>query len=144
MKHIFNKPETSELLKEWCPRAPLQTKSDNGPAYRLIIASYFFWINGDSTQRSQEGLLRSILFDIFSKYPEHVSMLEPFQSDDSGSTTTTPWSWTFESCLNVFEAVLRHTRRTDKYCLFIDGLDELKVTIRNWSTLSNISESFRI
>jgi hypothetical protein len=53
----------------------------------LLTASYFFWINGSNMQRSQEGLLRSVLFDILRQRPQFMENVISFVHE---STDTKP------------------------------------------------------
>ncbi|KAF9881450.1 hypothetical protein CkaCkLH20_00596 [Colletotrichum karsti] len=52
MKLILNHPKTLPLARKWSGSKP------------LVIARHFFWSVGSRLQRSQEGLLRTLLFQI--------------------------------------------------------------------------------
>ncbi|KAI1752990.1 hypothetical protein F4782DRAFT_540015 [Xylaria castorea] len=111
MKHIANNPNTRAALRQW--------SSPSEP----VISSHYFWIFGTSMQKSKEGLLQTLLFEIFRQYPallKHVCP-ERWESDFSSSAAAKPWS----------AAELRHvldlvtSPEIDvKICFFIDGLDE--------------------
>src|SRR6266566_3627633 len=58
MKHISEHRNTIGALKSW----------SNG--VQNMIVRYFFWNSGTPLQRSLNGLLRSLLHDIFSKSPK--------------------------------------------------------------------------
>ena len=58
MKFLLNHTETAESLKSWA-----------GPK-ELVTASFFFWNAGPSIQKSQEGLFRSLLYEILSQCPD--------------------------------------------------------------------------
>jgi hypothetical protein len=45
----------------------------------LYITQFFFWSSGTSLQKSQVGLLRSLLYDILSKVPHLIPVLFPSQ-----------------------------------------------------------------
>lgn len=47
--------------------------------YELLITSFFFWSSGTMLQRSQEGMLRSLLHDTLLKIPQLVPILFPTQ-----------------------------------------------------------------
>lgn len=49
MKYLINSPDTSAHLYKWAGTR------------KLVIIDYFFWINATKLQRSQEGLIRSLL-----------------------------------------------------------------------------------
>ncbi|KAI1123050.1 hypothetical protein F5Y10DRAFT_286565 [Nemania abortiva] len=111
MKHIAGSPKTRAALKQW--------SSPSEP----VISSHYFWIFGTPMQKSKEGLLRTLLFEIFRQYPAllKVVCLDRWDSDFSSSAAAKPWS----------TAELRHaldlvtSAEIDvKVCFFIDGLDE--------------------
>lgn len=66
MKYISKHGITHESLRHW------------SGGKRLITASFFFWISGSSVlQRSQEGLLRSLLYEIFREVPGLLCRIMP-------------------------------------------------------------------
>ena len=58
MSQICNSNRTREMLAEWCP------------ARRLLTPTFFFWNTGNQLQKSVNGLLRSLLYQIISECPE--------------------------------------------------------------------------
>ncbi|KAI0415762.1 hypothetical protein F5X98DRAFT_365007 [Xylaria grammica] len=60
MKFICSHTTTKELLRGWAG------------GKRLITAKFFFWNAGTTLQKSREGLLRSLLFEILRKCPELI------------------------------------------------------------------------
>ncbi|KAI0417191.1 hypothetical protein F5X98DRAFT_387465 [Xylaria grammica] len=58
MKYLLQHPKLPEHLAVW---------SGNS---RLVIARYFFWNSGTSLEKSQEGLLRALLFEVLRSFPE--------------------------------------------------------------------------
>lgn len=70
----------STLLKRIClhPRTKYHLNVWKGDL-DLHIASFFFWSSGTSLQKSQMGLLRSLLYDILSKVPQLIPVLFPSQ-----------------------------------------------------------------
>jgi hypothetical protein len=100
---------------------------------RLMIASHFLWIGGDAMQKSQEGFLRSILWDILRQEPSLVELVLPdrwkntvIASDlvsDRSPEPTSNWS------LSELHAAFRRLPKVRKahdfcFCIFVDGLDE--------------------
>lgn len=55
-------------------RSRLQAWADSQP---LVIASHYFWSAGTSMQKSQQGLLQSLLFDIFKSCPKCIPVVCP-------------------------------------------------------------------
>lgn len=112
MKFVVSHDKTFKNLKHWA--------GDK----ELIIASFFFWVAGTPEQKSQEGLLRSLLFEIFRRCPELVlSVTEKLKVlNEVGSVQDT---WSFDDLLEIYQKISeRNIRR--KFCLFIDGLDEFQ------------------
>ncbi|KAJ2996916.1 hypothetical protein NUW58_g812 [Xylaria curta] len=114
MKYILQSPRTVRRLSAWSTSTP------------LVVASHFFWSAGLPIQRSLEGLLRSLLYDIFSRLPELISKIyaENPEIFDQRGRTTQSWSLTW------LEDLLRQlTARKElpmRFCFFIDGLDEFE------------------
>ncbi|KAK8193866.1 uncharacterized protein BKA78DRAFT_313113 [Phyllosticta capitalensis] len=89
----------------------------------LIVAQHYFWISGSQMQRSLEGFLRSIVFQILRKCPHLIPK-------------TFPQHWTDREERELGELSLRtlkdglsriaHDGDRPKICLFIDGLDEFE------------------
>ncbi|KAJ4176077.1 hypothetical protein NW767_015565 [Fusarium falciforme] len=106
---------------------------------RLIHAEYFFWNAGkQKLQKSQEGLLRSLVYQILRQCPEMIpkaypntwrlcfpeDMVAPYEG--SGSTSS---SAIIPLSVKGLLATLRVIGATaleseSKLCFFIDGLDE--------------------
>ncbi|OHF03622.1 hypothetical protein CORC01_00941 [Colletotrichum orchidophilum] len=115
MKFITKHARTKELLARWA-----------GPSNTLAIAAHCFWIAGTPIQKSWQGLLQSLLYDLLHGHPYAVSLACPtrWAAAKAGrwQTAAEPWS--------VFElaAALRSLATADhvplKMCFFIDGLDE--------------------
>ncbi|TGJ78918.1 hypothetical protein E0Z10_g9843 [Xylaria hypoxylon] len=112
MKYLLQHPKIPENLKVW---------SGNS---RLVIARYFFWNSGASLEKSQEGLLRSLLFDILRSFPELANTVEMARYNYGVPLHSTD-EWSLHELLRAFETVSQ-TRVSGKFCFFIDGLDEYK------------------
>ena len=88
-----------------------------------MIASFFFWTAGARIQRSQEGLLRSLLQPVFSKAPSLIKSVVPRRWNDRLDHRIDS-EWTFEELIQAVKSLVRHTADNMKFCFFIDGLDE--------------------
>lgn len=71
MKYILAHSDTQRLLQRWAD------SSETSGALRF--ASFFFWASGTKEQRSQTGLLRSILYELLVQEPDLVPVLFPKQ-----------------------------------------------------------------
>ncbi|RWA08934.1 hypothetical protein EKO27_g6160 [Xylaria grammica] len=117
MKFIRNAPETGARLKRWA--------GDK----KMVIAHYFFWNAGPTLQKSQEGLLRSLLFEILRRCHYLIPLakktivdVEDFESDED--------RWTKEQLLQTYQALVSEDFST-RFCFFVDGLDEYHDSSRN-------------
>lgn len=114
MKFICRAPELDTHLREWAGNT------------NFVVASFFFWNLGPiALQKSQEGLLRSLLYDVLRKahalLPAVVSELyfEVLRSREPEITEPT-----LAELVTWFRRLVRHTSAQFRLCLIIDGLDE--------------------
>ncbi|EEU39283.1 uncharacterized protein NECHADRAFT_82115 [Fusarium vanettenii 77-13-4] len=115
MKFIAGHLETTSLLSLWA--------NDRV----MIKASHYFWSSGTDVQRSQEGLLRSLIFDILGQSPALIPIACPGRwsriiSGDMSHDT----SWTMRELRETIQRIAKQTRLPIKFCFFIDGLDEFE------------------
>lgn len=109
--NISQHPQTKPLLDRW--RANRQ----------LCFAHHYFWCAGNPLQKTQIGLMRSLLARLFQQCPELMLRLLPPDLKDSpmdGKIVT--WS-----TARLVEALSKLGQQDDLdvcFCLFIDGLDE--------------------
>ncbi|KAL6718207.1 hypothetical protein ACLMJK_004295 [Lecanora helva] len=108
MNFIAHHAITQELLRRWAGDTD------------LIIAKYFFWNAGAPMQKSQLGLLQSLLREIYGQCPELLPIACPRWSRhfDIGA----PWS-RFE-LLKALKELRQIQSMRLKFCFFIDGVDE--------------------
>lgn len=111
MKFICEHPRTEKYLSTW---ASSENKS-------LVTAKFFFWHSGTPLEKSQEGLLRSLLFEILSKCPDLIRKVQP--EDMAMPDASNIECWTNEELFSVFHR-LTTQRLPFRFCIFIDGLDE--------------------
>ena len=90
----------------------------------LVKASFFFWSSGIEQQRSQEGLLRTLLFEILRQYPHLISHAVPKDWEILEVADPMEHLWTRSELLAAFRRVCGELNSTMKFCFFIDGLDE--------------------
>lgn len=114
-KFLYHHDDIERLLRSWAG------------SKRLVRANYFFWNAGTKLQKSQEGLLRSLLFEIFRRAPDLIARVwKPL--NQLGPYPRDPDPWTREELLECFWK-LSDVGTTDvRFCLFVDGLDEYNVS----------------
>jgi len=115
MKHLLQHDETTRLLQQWAQAG--------GPQRDLFIGSHFFWSMGTDLQKSQTGLLRTMLFQLLKRHPDLIQVACP----DRLSTKDYEHleSWTMESLIRSFKRLMVHSLPI-RMCFFIDGLDEYR------------------
>jgi hypothetical protein len=121
MKYLISTAQKSDSLRRW---------SDTR---KLVIADYFFWVNGTELQRSLEGLLRALLHEILRQHPNLIAYLLPeaWRSasrhiSNSGSIKL-PWhspEWTCTALLKSVQRLSTVKNLDANFLIFIDGLDE--------------------
>lgn len=127
MKFLWNNERTDELLRIWAGGKPLAT------------ANFHFWNTGSALQKSQEGLLRSIIFELLRKCPDLIPAARRavtfelrLRIDDS--------RWEIKDLLSMYTTIVGHDVDM-KFCLFIDGLDEFGEERRTQRDLLNTIRS---
>ncbi|KAF2450886.1 hypothetical protein P171DRAFT_503696 [Karstenula rhodostoma CBS 690.94] len=120
IKYLADNERTSISLCHW-----------SGPKTRLVITSYFFWINGSELQRSQQGLLRTLLFEILQQCPALIKPVALEVWKDVQNTITSrsvdyQIVWSQKMLLGAFEQLSTLDQVDTAFCMFIDGLDEYK------------------
>jgi hypothetical protein len=71
MKHIFDSHRTRKDLATW---ASTSETDDHRP---LCFATFFFWNSGTPEQKSQMGLLRSLLYQVLRTCPNLIPVILP-------------------------------------------------------------------
>ncbi|KAF4449242.1 small s, partial [Fusarium albosuccineum] len=124
MKYLSTHEDTEKLLSDWA-----------GDDF-LIVADFFFWNAGkNSLQRSQQGLLRSLIYQILRRCPELAHQIYPETDylqaldrslDGKGGTVYVPNPPTAVlGLLSILRDICDRLASTDvRLCFFIDGLDE--------------------
>lgn len=119
MKYISGDDRTARLLKAW------------SGAKEICTPNFFFWSAGATLEKSFEGLLRSLLYQIFQQFPnliplpcENQSALGPAKD---GLQRLGPIAvWTEPRLRTTFQRVICQALGLCRLCIFIDGLDEIK------------------
>lgn len=123
MKYLKGHSKVQDALSSWSGDTP------------LIVAAFFFWYNGNALQRSQEGLLRSLLYQALDYHRELI----PIVLSDVGNVSTIELEsyWTLPRLSCAFKKLVEQKEIPLRVCLLIDGLDEYS------GDHSEIAEVFR-
>jgi len=125
MKFLCHHQKTKEYLTRWAA------------SHEVITAEYFFWNAGkNDLQKSQEGLLRSLLYQILRQCPDYIRLVfpsvwrcyNPTDTEYAGSTDISIEMEMPRSVPDLMDALKCTckllTQSEKRLCLFIDGLDE--------------------
>lgn len=112
MKFLVAHPHTMELLRSWAGTR------------RLITASFYFWNAGNEIQKSQEGLFRSLLYEILRQCPDLIQTVCTAKSATFRPFENEVEPWTMQELKQAIEQLQGHSEVPAQFCFFIDGLDE--------------------
>ena len=117
MAYLDHEPQTQKCLKTW-------TKGSD-----IVTASFFFWNAGTVLQKSLQGLLRSLLYQIADQREDLISlMMEPRGNEtmrpDDLSNPAQLHAWTEQRLLSTLRRFLTSKPASICMCFFVDGLDE--------------------
>jgi hypothetical protein len=110
LRYLSGHPKTSAALRSWAG------------TYQLVVGRHFFWNAGSSMQKSQAGLLQTLLYQVLKKCPDLVESVCPAQWSDQNSGDLESWSG--EDLFAAFEELSKITLASTRFCFFVDGLDE--------------------
>ncbi|EPE30296.1 P-loop containing nucleoside triphosphate hydrolase [Glarea lozoyensis ATCC 20868] len=130
MKYIYNHRQTRLELAQWAGFSPFD------------ITGFFFWNSGSEEQRSQRGLLRTLLFETLQTHRELIPKVFPtawaawsakvktalkFGTGSAKASLIVPEMkvWSLSQLKRAFRNLVDHCRQNSiKLCFIIDGLDE--------------------
>ncbi|KAI6797611.1 hypothetical protein KC361_g3830 [Hortaea werneckii] len=112
MKFLANHPTTKSGLQQW------------SQGRRLVIADHYIWNPGAPMQKSKEGLLRNLLFQILRQCPDLIETAFPSRSSFSDFVNRHADSWTESELAGALDLVLNSQAQITSFCFFLDGLDE--------------------
>lgn len=112
MKFLLNHTKTAESLNLWA-----------GPK-ELVTASFFFWNAGPSIQKSQEGLFRSLLYEILSQCPDLTRTVCSLKAETFRPFVRELEPWTRQELWQAIARLKESSGVRARFCFFIDGLDE--------------------
>lgn len=114
MKYIYGDARTTTALELWAGQST------------IITSSFFFWNLGSLLQKTQSGLLRSLLFDILERHQGLIPSVFPrlcraVLADKTATPLVEP---SFAELRQAFLKLVGQASISLKMCFFIDGIDE--------------------
>lgn len=117
MKFLFRNPKTTRLISDW---------AEGGPSEAL---GFFFWNLGSPEEKTQEGLSRSLLYQILFRNRSLVPKALPNMWMEIKTAETAQRGVELPSTAETrqaFRVLAESSSGLGKICLFIDGLDEFE------------------
>ncbi|KAK4222132.1 hypothetical protein QBC38DRAFT_100666 [Podospora fimiseda] len=115
MKFVWGHPDGLTHLAKWAADGP------------LLTASFFFWYLGSPLQKSETGLLRSLLHDILAQQPGLIPTIMPELCQEiaksQGAYLAEPSLPELTRWFQILASDLPQHQQA-RFCFFIDGLDE--------------------
>lgn len=113
VKFVADNLKTKRALRQWAGRS------------KPVIGCHYFWSGGTTIQRSRDGLLRSLLHNVFYEAPELFPEVCPrrWKRTSSSKRATGP-AWSSAELNQTLFAVVKKAQASFSFCFFIDGLDE--------------------
>ena len=114
MSFLCQDVRTKESLVAWSRDKP------------LLVPKFFFWSAGTAMQKSVEGLLRSLIWQILQELPEMIcrdscALRSECDALHSGAKFGT---WTEQRLQSTWRQVMKQAASSHCLCFFIDGIDE--------------------
>ncbi|KAM7215643.1 hypothetical protein V8F06_008934 [Rhypophila decipiens] len=107
MKYLSQNPHTLELLRTWAGDRDLS------------IGRYFFWYAGSKLQKSREGLIQTLLFELLRACSDAIPIVRKSISE----LPPEPGRWTMSELMRATKSFVTCSLQKG-FCIFIDGLDE--------------------
>ena len=108
MRYIVEDVRTKMELQSWAGQA------------KVVTASFFFSGLGNTLQKSEQGLLQSLLYEVLSQCSDLVPAVCSSRYHTFGANARI---WSKSEITKVFQALGKYTPSL-MFCFFIDGLDE--------------------
>ncbi|KAF7526378.1 hypothetical protein G7054_g10781 [Neopestalotiopsis clavispora] len=131
MKYVADHEKTENMLQQWAhPK-------------RIVIASHYFWSAGTPMQRSELGLLRTLLFEVFRACPDLIPAVCAERWAATGTMSFKSLTdWTSHELLGILRSIANNTNLETRHCFFIDGVDEFEGNFHDLSaTLKSLAQS---
>lgn len=109
----------------------------------VIKASFYFWYNGTSMQKSRKGLMQSLLLQLLELQPHLVPIIfhEVFALSDNDFNFDFEKVSTEAELMRALRQALDQPERTSNPIFLIDGLDEYNASEQEMVALTDLFQS---
>jgi hypothetical protein len=121
MKYICNHSKTTDALSIWAG------------SKTLVTAKFFFWNAGTPMQKSLQGLLQSLLYEVLQDLPSLISTV----CAERWKTVIPVRPWDIDELSEALHGTLRLTQHRACFSVFVDGLDEYEGDIHEFLRVLN-------
>ncbi|KAL3428753.1 hypothetical protein BDV09DRAFT_201272 [Aspergillus tetrazonus] len=121
MKYICNHSKTMDALSIWAG------------SKTLVTAKFFFWNAGTPMQKSLQGLLQSLLYEVLQNLPSLISTV----CAERWKAVIPIRPWDIDELSETLHGILRLTQHKACFSVFIDGLDEYEGDIHEFLRVLN-------
>src|ERR1700712_4008744 len=110
MKFIYDHHLTRKLLLKWVGDFQMP----------VLLAGYFFWKAGDSMQKSQAGLLQTLVYEILVQWPLLIPKVFPDRWEAYELLGDYYHLWTWWEIRTAFQIMIAETKGKAKLFLMVD------------------------
>ncbi|KAI2603753.1 hypothetical protein GGR54DRAFT_644494 [Hypoxylon sp. NC1633] len=135
MKFLYQDKRTLEALERW---AGVETQAlarhdakkakerRKGPQTKLIRVSFYFWNSGHPIQKTQEGLLRSLLWKVLNQCQDLIPIVLGDEANPGSrrAMQAGTYEWSRAKLKYLMSNLLTQDQIPIKLFILIDGLDE--------------------
>jgi hypothetical protein len=117
MKMISEDDRTMRHLKLWASGED------------VFLSRFYFWCSGIEKQMSQEGLVRTLLYEALEQLPHLIPIAFPDRMENFtvlGNWLVDKVAWDTDKLLQYCKQVMLEITKSQRIFLLIDGLDEFK------------------
>lgn len=97
-----------------------------GNSLPVVTARFYFWNSGSEIQRSQTGLLRSLLYDALRQHPDEIPFVLSKRWNRLLLFGLELRPWDDAELEEALQSLVSRANGNYKLCLFVDGLDEFE------------------
>lgn len=112
MRYLHDHPSTRAIATTWCQ------------SNQLIIATCFFWSSGTFLQKSQQGLLQTLLYQLLVECNDFPQELFPERFRLQILVPHTQGTWSLGDLQAAMLNFVDHYSKTTSILFLVDGLDE--------------------
>lgn len=112
MKYLGEHPSVPQILGKWAG------------SRQLVMAKSYFWSPGSPMQKSQEGLLQSLLFQVLEQLPDAIPIAVPDRWEAKDGSYRLRQRWKKEELYGALLKIIEARSSFTKFFFFVDGLDE--------------------